>query len=810
MKSKLIGFLFLLAAGFGNATAQRNTAPAQPVRLEMDFNRGWKFFAGEVKGAEGTNFNDQTWRTVSLPHDWSIEGNFSAQHPAGNDGGALPGGIGWYRKTFRLSENLKSRQVSVDFGGIYRNSEVWINGHLLGTRPNGYISFRYDLNPYVHFGKKDNVIVVKADNSMQPNSRWYSGSGIYRNVRLVSTGSIAVAHWGTFVTTPAVTKKGATIQQLTTLKNTTGKQEQLDVELLLLDRSGKKVGETRSKQLLKDSITTFTQSFTLPEPHLWSPVDPYLYTLVTRIYKGRKILDEYRTTTGIRYFSFDSKKGFSINGQPLKILGVCMHHDLGALGAATNNRAMERQLEMLKAMGCNAIRFSHNPPAAEMLSLCDQMGFMVMDEAFDMWKKKKNKYDYSLDFEKWHQQDLEDMVKRDRNHPSIILWSIGNEIREQFDATGTRITKELVGLVKALDGSRPVISALTETDREKNFIAKADALDVLGFNYKFEDYDKLPLNFPGQKFIASETTSALETRGVYQSSDTLRFWPASGKQKYVKNGNADWTASAYDNTAAYWGTTHERAWKEVKKRDFLAGLFVWTGFDYLGEPVPYPYPSRSSYFGIVDLAGFPKDVFYMYQSEWTEKPVLHLFPHWNWKVGETVDVWAYYSQADETELFLNGRSLGIRKKGDDLHVSWKVKFEPGTLKAVSRKDGKEVLSSEIHTAGNPYKIALEADRSQLKADGRDLSYLTLKVTDEQGNLVPDADQLIAIAVEGQGKLAGVDNGYQANAESFRAPQIKVFKGKAMLIIRSDEKPGYIYIRAKAEGLAEAVLRISCR
>jgi beta-galactosidase len=810
MKSKFLWLLILLTACCARIFAQRMVVPEAPVRQELDFNKGWKFITGDIRGAIEIGYNDQQWRNVTLPHDWSIEGNFSAAHPAGNDGGALPGGTGWYRKKFHLAKNIKDQHIYIDFGGIYRSSQVWINGHELGTRPNGYISFRYDLTPFVRFGARSNVITVKADNSMQPNSRWYSGSGIYRNVKLVTTGSIAVAHWGTFVSTPAVSKASATFRQITLLKNTTGKPQQAEIELLLLDRSGKQVGQAHISQLLKDPLTRVSLDFTLKDPHLWSPATPYLYRVVTRVLKGKKLLDEYQTSTGIRYFSFDKQKGFSLNGSPMKILGVCMHHDLAALGAAANNRAMERQLEMLKVMGCNAIRFSHNPPAAEMLNLCDQMGFLVMDEAFDMWGKKKNKYDYSLDFEKWHKADLEDMVKRDRNHPSVILWSIGNEIREQFDVAGTEITKELVAIVRALDNSRPVTAALTETDSSKNFIAKANALDVLGFNYKFEDYDKLPVNFPGQKFIASETTSALETRGVYQSSDTLRFWPASGKQKYVKNGNADWTVSAYDNTAAYWGTTHERAWKEVKKRDFIAGLFVWTGFDYLGEPVPYPYPARSSYFGIIDLAGFPKDVYYMYQSEWTDKPVLHVFPHWNWTAGQVVDVWAYYSQADEVELFLNGRSLGIRKKENELHVSWKVKFEPGTLKAVSRKDGKEILSSEIHTAGLPAQIMLEADRSRLKANGDDLSYLTVRVTDAAGNLVPDAEQLISFAVEGQGVLAGADNGYQANLESFKSAQMKVFKGKCMLIIRSGEQPGYIYIRAKAAGLTDALIRISCR
>lgn len=791
------------------STVQQLIVPAQVPRSEIDFNQDWKFYLGNPQHAEDSQFKDQQWRSLSLPHDWSIEGEFSDNNPSGNAGGALPGGIGWYRKTFKLPA-AKDKKVYIDFGGVYRNSEVWINGHLLGKRPNGYISFRYELTPFLNTGKKDNVIAVKVDNSRQPNSRWYSGSGIYRQVKLVITGPVALAHWGTVVTADHVSEHQATLTQVATINNPTGKSKKVEVELLLLDQLGKQIGITHLKTELKDSLTQINQQITLSDAHLWSPVRPYLYTLITRIYAGNKLLDEYHTTTGIRSFSFDAQKGFVLNGQMLKILGVCMHHDLGALGTATNNRAMQRQLEILKDMGCNAIRFSHNPPAAEMLSLCDKMGFLVMDEAFDMWKKKKNKYDYSLDFEQWHSKDLSDMVKRDRNHPSVILWSIGNEIREQFDSTGTRMTKELVDLVKSLDVTRPVTSALTETEITKNFIGKAGVLDVLGFNYKFEEYDRLPVNFKGQKFLASETTSALETRGVYQSSDTVKYWPASGKQKYVENGNADWTASAYDNTAAYWGTTHEKAWKAVKERDFIAGLFIWTGFDYLGEPVPYAYPARSSYFGIVDLAGFPKDVYYLYQSEWTEKPVLHLFPQWNWKMGETIDVWAYYNQADEVELFLNGRSIGLRKKEEDLHVSWKVKYEPGTLKAVSRKNGRKVLSAEIHTAGKPFKIVMEADRSLLKADGRDLSFITVKITDEQGNLVPDADQLITFSVKGQGQIAGTDNGYQASLESFKSHQRKAFKGKCLLIIKSEKAPGYVYIKAKSPGIADALIRINCQ
>jgi beta-galactosidase len=472
-------------------------------------------------------------------------------------------------------------------------------------------------------------------------------------------------------------------------------------------------------------------------------------------------------------------------------------------------RAIERQLQILKAMGCNAIRTAHNPPAPELLDLCDRMGFLVMDEAFDMWKKKKNKFDYSKDWDKWHVQDLQDQVLRDRNHPSVFIWSIGNEIREQFDSTGISIGRELVGIVKSLDKTRPVTSALSDADPKKNFIYQSSALDLVGLNYHIETYADFQKNYPGQKFIGTEQMSALATRGHYDMpSDSIRRWPKDGKTP-LKDGNPDLTVSSYDNVSAYWGSTHEETWKIIKKYDFLSGLFVWSGFDFLGEPVPYLWPARSSYYGIVDLAGFPKDAYYMYQSEWTNKPVLHLFPHWNWQPGKLVDVWAYYNNADEVELYLNGKSLGIKAKtGDELHVMWRVKYEPGTLKAVSRKNGKIVLVNQIVTAGEPYQIKLSADRSKIKAGGKDVSYITVSVVDKQGNPVPLADNLIKFDIEGAGILKGVDNGCQTNLEPFTARQIKLFNGLALGIIQSNSKAGRIIVNATGNGLQSARIILS--
>jgi beta-galactosidase len=611
------------------------------VRSEIDFNNGWKFYLVDDSLAKEPSYNDTKWRKLSLPHDWSIESDFKRDFPATTQGGALPGGIGWYRKTFTLPSSAKNKNVSIEFDGVYKNSEVWINGHYLGKRPNGYIAFSYDLTEYILPTPQKNVIVVKVDNSQQPDSRWYSGSGIYRNVQLILTNKWRFEKNTLLVTTPFVNQDSALIHVNGLFKVPGGYHVSPSLRISVI--AGNKT--VYSNLINTDYITQssdFTSIFTIKHPILWSIDNPYLYKLrVELLNAGNNQFDVVSIDFGIRYFNFDSQNGFSLNGKPLKIQGVCLHHDLGALGAAFNVTAAKRQLKILKEMGCNAIRFSHNPPASEFLDLCDQMGFLVIDEAFDMWQKRKNKYDYHLDFKEWHKKDLEAMVLRDRNHPSVIMWSIGNEIREQFDSTGTTITKELVSIVKKLDPSRPVTSAVTETFPEKNFITKANALDVIGFNYKDYDYAELPKRFPGQKFIASETASALETRGVYEfPSDSIRIWPPNFKVQDTFTANKDFTSAAYDNTYAYWGNTHERSWLAVKNNQHMAGVFVWSGFDYLGEPMPYPkFPARSSYYGIIDLAGFPKDVYYMYQSEWSTKPVLHIFPHWNWKPGQSVDVW---------------------------------------------------------------------------------------------------------------------------------------------------------------------------
>lgn len=787
-------FLLLTLFSLSTLTAQRNT---------QLFTNDWKFFLGDDSLAKKPSYNDKSWRVLDLPHDWSIEGKFSESNPATNQGGSLPTGIGWYRKTFKVPSSSKDKLTYIEFDGVYCNSEVWINGHYLGKRPNGYISFRYDITPYLKFGNR-NIIAVRVDNSAQPASRWYTGSGIYRNVRLVTTNKIAVDQWGLTIVPTELNEKQVTMDVFANLIGKNQKPGEADVRIRVYDQDGK---------VVIDSMRSFPtswqvgQSLQLNDPVLWSTDNPYLYKVKASIYHKGKLVDEVETTYGFRYLTFHSTNGFSLNGKRMKILGVCQHHDLGALGAAINVRAMERQLEILKAMGCNAIRTAHNPPATELLDLCDRMGFLVMDETFDMWKKRKNKNDYHLYFDEWSKRDLADHIKRDRNHPSVFMWSIGNEIREQFDTSGKRIAMELTAVVKTHDPTRPVTSALTENFPEKNFIYQSGALDVLGFNYKLDAYADLPTRFPNQYFIATETSSALATRGHYDMpSDSNRLWPPDSKS--VFKGNADLTVSAYDHVYAYWGSTHEAGWKAVKKYDHMAGIFVWSGFDFIGEPVPYPWPARSSYYGVIDLAGFPKDAYYLYQSEWTDKPVLHVFPHWNWNAGQIIDIWAFYSQADEVELFLNDKSLGVRKKQDDsMHVMWRVPFTPGTLKAVSRYAGNIVLTKEIKTAGQPAKIELIADRTSIKSTGNDLSFITVKITDAAGNLVPYAANLINFDVKGEGYIAGVDNGHQSSMEPFKASYRKAFNGQCLVIIGTKNKKGKIFLEAKSPDLGSAIVAI---
>ncbi len=804
IKTHLLYSIFFLLL-FGSCNKKRESE--LKVREIEKFTHHWKFHLGDIENAYLPEMDDSSWQILNLPHDWSIHEPYNIDNPGGAGTKFMIGGIGWYRKSFYVPAEKGNKRFEITFDGVYQNSSVWINGHYLGTRPMGYITFKYDLTQFIIPGQ-DNIIVVKVDNSAQPNSRWYSGSGIYRNVWLTITDKTYIDPWGFFITTPELSSESALIKVSSVIYNYENADRNLDVITVIFNTDGSKAAEVKSSAVAAaNKGTNVSQDIKLANPQLWSVDDPNLYLVKQSVYENGRLIDDYRIETGIRYFHFDPLKGFFLNGEFLKIKGVCMHHDLGALGAAINVRAMERQLEILKEMGCNAIRTSHNPPAPELLQLCDRMGFIVMNETFDMWKRKKTEFDYSIYWDEWHERDLHDHIVRDRNHPSVFIWSIGNEILEQWHPEGTEITAKLAQIVRTLDDTRPITTGNNEY-KPHNTLIQSGALDLIGYNYGHADFEKFQDWYPAKIFIATETTSALATRGSYDMpSDSIRKWPYRWDLPLL-DGNADNSCSSYDNCHAPWGSTHADTWKLVKKHDYLSGMFVWTGFDYLGEPTPYLWPSRSSYFGIVDLAGFPKDVYYMYQSEWTNKTVLHIFPHWNWNPGQLVDVWAYFNNADEVELFLNGVSLGVKQKsGDDLHVQWRIPFEPGTLKAVSRKNGTEVMTKEIGTAGTPAQMNAYADRAVIKAGGDDLSFITVDILDKEGMLVPNANSLVSIKLTGNVTIAGVDNGSQTCHDPFLASQVKAFNGKCLVIIRSAEKPGNATVVLSAEGMEDVVIPI---
>ena len=769
------------------------------ARQRDNFDKGWLFILGDSAQMATPAYNDSHWRKLCLPHDWAIEGDFYAGNPSGAGGGALPGGIGWYRKHFLLDcEAEPGGRYFIEFDGVYMNSTVYVNGQEVGHRPYGYSSFEYDITKYLKRG--DNVIAVKVDNSDQPNSRWYSGCGIYRHVWLTKTNAVHVKHWGVHVQTDAKTG------QIKVEADVEGNNYK--VRNTVYDASGKEVG-------LK-----------VKNPHLWSVEDPYIYKVRTQVLVGGKVVDEVWTTTGFRDFKFDAETGFWLNGKNFKLNGVCEHHDFGCLGAAVNEDAMHRKLSKLKAMGVNSIRSSHNPPAPELLNMCDTMGIIVMDESFDMWRRKKTAGDYARFFEEWHERDLTDLILRDRNHPSILMWSIGNEVLEQWSSAdadeltleqanlilnaghdastlahgeemspNSLLTRHLADIVKRYDTTRPILAGCNEPD-PNNHLFKSGAIDIIGFNYHHQWVKDVPKNFPGKPFIFSESVSALQTRGYYKMpSDEITWAPQEWWLPYT---DPSYMCSAYDNMHASWSSTHEETWDVVKHNAFVGGQYIWTGFDYIGEPTPYGFPARSSYFGVIDLAGFPKDTYYMYQSEWTTKPVLHLFPHWNWLEGQQIDMWCYYNNADEVELFINGKSQGVRRKtgeqpegrydmhntkaklNSEYHVGWRVTFNPGEVKVVARKDGHVVGEQTIKTAGAPARIRLSKDYQ-----GKNTTFITAEVVDKDGNLCPWADDMIYFISEGDGKILGTDNGCQTSMENFKAPQRKAFFGKCMVVVNGN-------------------------
>ncbi len=803
-----------------------------PVRQKLDFNDDWKFHLGDVPEASAPDFDDSSWRSLELPHDWAVEGDFSRDNPSGTGGGALPGGIGWYRKAFVASEADKDKVWRLEFDGAYMNAEVFVNGTSLGVRPYGYISFGYDIESLLDWGE-ENVIAVRVDNAEQPNSRWYSGCGIYRNVWMVKTGKVRVAPNGTYVTSE-VTEDAAFLNAEVTVANSSSAAG-VDVVNMLYDASGGKVAEVKSTiEVPEDGSVAVNQMMMVDNPVLWDVDNPYLYTLKTQVYDGSELIDEYETRTGFRTFDFDAERGFILNGRKVVIRGVCMHHDLGCLGAVVNRHAIRRQLEILKGMGCNGIRTSHNPPAPELLELCDEMGFIVQDEAFDMWRKKKTAHDYSRYFNDWHERDLHDFIVRDRNHPSIFMWSIGNEVLEQWTdinadtlslaeanlilnfghsadklakdgemSVNSMLTRKLADFVRGLDSTRPVTAGCNEPN-PWNHLFRSGALDIIGYNYHNQDALNVPQNFPGKPFIITESNSSIMTRGYYRMpSDEMYIWPVRWDIPFF---DESLSCSSYGNCRVPWGNTHEETLKLIRDNDYIGGQYIWTGFDYIGEPTPYGWPARSSYFGIVDLAGFPKDVYYLYQSEWTDEPVLHLFPHWNWESGQEIDMMCYYNNADEVELFVNGESQGVRSKdADRLHAMWRVIYQPGEVEVVARRDGAEVARKMIRTAGEPAQIRLTLDQYGTEAADDALGFVSVEILDAHGNLCPNAENLVRFELDGDSAfIAGVDNGSPISMERFKDNKRRAFYGKCLAVLQAD-KPGKVKLTAESDGLASAEL-----
>ena len=740
----------------------------------VSFDSGWKFHLGDVTSAEATTFDDSSWTAVDVPHDWSISLPFNQSSEAGAGGGYLDGGLGWYRKSFTLPASGPGQRVIVQFDGVYMDSTVWLNGTQICARPYGYSSFECDFTSSAKAGGA-NVLAVKVNNQ-QPSSRWYSGSGIYRHVWLKTVNPIRVAYTGTRVTTPQVSAASASVDIAVTIKNDAASDQSVTVASSVRDAAGTEVGHASSAptSVTAGKSADVTHTVTVAHPKMWSPSSPTLYSVVTTVSVGGAVVDTYTTPFGIRSFAFDASTGFSLNGTKMKLNGVCMHHDLGSLGAAVNYRAIEKRLQLLKDMGVNAIRTSHNPPAPELLDIADRLGFLVMDEAFDCWYNGKNTYDYGRFFRQWANTDITDMVARDLNHPGIIIWSIANEVGETSDST---TVAQLMNAIKTKDTTRPIGQALAAW-------APADTPavgleDVVGINYAPDRYDSIHTAHPSWKMFGSETSSALRSRGIY-------------------NGNNN-QCSSYDDEAAGWGQTAEASWANVNTRAWIAGEFIWTGVDYIGEPTPYTWPSKSSYFGAIDTADFPKDVFFFYQSKWNASgpTMVHVVPmDWtNWTPGQSVKVMVY-TNADSVELFLNGKSQGSRTMDAATgHLQWSVPFATGTLEARATKGGTVVASDRVQTAGAPASLALTADRSTIAADGRDLSYVEVDVVDAQGVLVPQASNTIQFTTDGPGTIVGVDNGNSTSHEPYKGQSRSAFSGKDLVIIRATTTPGTVTLKA---------------
>ncbi|HEV7976977.1 glycoside hydrolase family 2 TIM barrel-domain containing protein [Amycolatopsis sp.] len=849
----------VLALSLAAAISPGHAAAGNSPRVERstDFGTGWKFAlanrtgitdpTGAFANAAAPGYDDSSWRSDDLPHDWSIELDPADAAGTSSGTGFLQGGLGWYRKDFTLPESLAGKRISVEFDGVYMDSSVYLNGKLLTSHPYGYTGFPVDLTSLVTAdGKTGNVLAVKVRNQL-PSSRWYSGSGIYRNVHLVVTDPVHLSRHGVFATTPDLARSYAAghgdVHVTTSAVDESGAGSHAKVVSTISDANGRTVGSDTADIDLGTQAKTAVTGIRIPRPTLWSIENPYLYTLRTDVVVGRTV-DSTSTRVGLRWTELDPQEGFSLNGQYTKLQGVDRHHDQGALGSAVNKDALYRQMKLMKSMGVNALRTSHNPPAPELVEVCEELGIVMMVEAFDTWRTPKVPYDYGRFFDANSDADITEMVQAAKNSPAVILWSIGNEIPDSTSVTvGLPIAKRLIADVKAVDPTRPVVIG---SDKYRSVPADGSGQDVvlreldgLGLNYNTAgSVDALHAKYPDKFLFESESSSATSTRGVYQDPGQLNTG-----ENYTPGKRG---TSSYDNNMASWTMSGEYGLKKDRDRKWFAGQFLWAGMDYLGEPTPYDvFPVKASFFGAMDTAGFPKDLYYLFQSQWTTDPMVHLLPM-NWtehKPGEPVAVWAY-SNVDTVELLLNGKSLGVRKfdhktttdgrpylettepSGDDknvttgafpgsytspngtagkLHLAWTVPFAEGSLVAVARKDGREVARDRVDTAGKPATIRLTPDKPVIAAGGRALSYVTADVVDEHGVVVPGADNLIDFEVAG-GELAGADNGRQEDSTNYKSPSRRAFNGKALAIVESTGS-GPIRIRARSAGLDPGITTV---
>ncbi|TWT40634.1 glycoside hydrolase family 2 TIM barrel-domain containing protein [Botrimarina hoheduenensis] len=793
------------------------------------FNDAWRFHKGTAEGAEAADYDAGDWRRVTLPHDWAIEGPFDPKYNA-RTGGLPVHGTGWYRKAFPTPAGDAGQRVAIAFDGAMYDAHVWVNGQFVGNRPYGYIGFELDVTDALRRDGGDNLVAVR----LQPKhlaSRWYPGAGLYRNVWLNVRPAVHVPQWGVAITTPSVTDDLASVATATEVANHRGDAIDVRVRQTVLSSDGEPLTtNTQPLEIAAGETAEVRQRLAIEEPSRWDVESPYLYRLKTEVLSGELVIDSMTSRFGVRTVEFGSEFGFKLNGRPLRMQGVCLHHDLGPLGAAVNRRATERQLEIMKAMGVNAIRTSHNPPSPEQLELCDELGLLVLDEAFDCWRKPKVPNGYNVFFDEWHERDLRDMIRRDRNHPSVVLWSIGNEILEQWTKDGWKLARQLTAICHDEDPSRLVTAGFNGYPQSYDN-KLAHEIDVVGLNYKPMFYPDAIGREPGFVIYGSETSSCVSSRGVYHL-------PIEAYETHPSL-----QVTSYDLIGPKWAYPPDIEFQQLDSHPSVFGEFVWTGFDYLGEPTPYSgrdnetdgywnkhWPARSSYFGCVDLCGLPKDRFYLYQSQWTEAPMAHLAPHWNWedRAGEPIPVYCY-TNGDEAELFLNGRLLGRLTKGVDrtpvkvdcynwpggdlesrFRLRWDVPYEPGELRVVAYRGGEAVAEDVVHTAGPPAALVLKADRASLTGSD-DLSFVTFQIIDAEGNVCPEAANRVDFTVEGPGRVVAVGNGDATSMAPFQATTRKAFSGMGMAIVGpAEEGSGAFTLQAVSEGLAPASVKIECR